>query len=418
VGFLYQIALRIYYLAVLVVSLFHAKARNWILGRKVSKQILEETFPLKKRVIWFHAASLGEFEQGRPVIEGWRQRNPDFFILLSFYSPSGYLLRKDYEGVDLVCYIPWDTKRNVASFLDLVKPEIAVFIKYEFWPNMLKAIRIRSIRAYLISGHFRPDQLFFRWYGKRYLSLLRVFDRLFVQNESSLRLLQTHGIDSAALAGDTRADRVLEIAKQNVPIEGIADFCGQSKIIIAGSSWKTEEEFLEQIIRQSQGRIGDVEIKLIIAPHDTSESHLAGIEQMFGASIIRYSQLLHLESTQNSYKVLLIDRIGMLNKLYRYAHVAVVGGGFGKGLHNTLEPAAFGLPVIFGPKYSSFPEASELIKIGSGITVRNYQDFHQKLYELFINNDLHAFAGKGSRKFVDKQAGASALILRYLMEKH
>ena len=369
--------------------------------------------PPEKPVIWFHASSLGEFEQGLPLIQKWKEKKPGHFILLTFYSPSGYKLKKNYDGVDRVMYLPREITGEVRSFLDHFRPEIAVLIKYEIWPLLIKEMAQRNIPCYLISAVFRQDQLFFKWYGKWYLSILKNFTRIFVQDKKSLQLLNNKGLNNIQIAGDTRIDRVFELTGDNSEIEGIDLFAGDSKIIVAGSSWQKEELFLSRFL--SEYPTGGV--KVILAPHNISPSHLKEIEDLFGDSLVRYSQFLVEPDKRTDKKVLLIDRIGLLSRLYRYGHIAFIGGAFGAGLHNVLEPAVFNLPVIFGPKYHKFVEAVELVKVKAGFSVYSYPEFRTKLTELLEDSNTLSNAGKGCRLYVENHKGATDLIISHLLEK-
>ncbi|MBT7095664.1 MAG: 3-deoxy-D-manno-octulosonic acid transferase [Bacteroidetes bacterium] len=411
---LYQIGLWIYYLAAWVISPFKPKARNWIQGRKDLSHHLSSVFPVKQRVIWFHAASLGEFEQGRPVIEAWREKHPEDFILLSFYSPSGYELRKNYSQANLVCYLPFDFPGQVRRFINLVQPEILVLIKYEFWPNLIKQLSFRKIPVFLLSARFRPDQLFFKWYGKAYLNLLRKFRKILVQDIESKTLLEAHGISEVFVTGDTRIDQVFSISQKVVEMADIEKFTDNSFVIIGGSTWPPEEAILQKYFEENARDTSGRKLKLIIAPHDIREAHLKKIENRFGSVCIRYS---HIGSDSKDRRVLLIDNIGILSRLYRYGDVAFVGGGFGRGLHNILEPAAHGLPIIFGPRYHKFPEAKELIQKKAAFTIKKYDEFMGVMVPFRKEKNALSFAGAASREYTKSQLGATTLSISCLMEK-
>ena len=381
-------------------------------GRKVQKKSTLPLPPHDRPVLWIHASSLGEFEQGIPIIRQMKKEKPEYFILITFFSPSGYKIQKNFSEADCVLYLPKDTVSEMSSFLDHFKPQMLVLVKYDFWPVMINETTKRGIQIYLVSAVFRTSQLFFQWYGKWYLSLLKSFTHIFVQDDESKSLLESQGIDNVSIAGDTRIDRVLELKKGNSEIPGIENFVGGSKIIVAGSSWQSEEKFLRNYI--DEDNFGD--IKIILAPHDVSLPHLGAIETQFGSSLIRYSQILSDPEKHNKQSVLLIDQIGLLSRLYRYADIAIVGGAFGSGLHNILEPAVFGLPIIFGPKYHKFIEASELIKTGAAFSVNSYPEFHDILNSIF-SDQKHLFnASKACRAFVDNHKGATKLITSHLLE--
>lgn len=414
--FLYQISIRFYYFLIWVASGFNSRAKDFIkAGRQEGRKAEvgdKEKEKGEERVVWFHASSLGEYEQGLPVIEEWRARCPDDFILLTFYSPSGYKNYNDNPAIDQVEYLPKDLRSHIIPFLDHFQPGKAVFIKYDIWPVLMMELSKRNIPAYLITSVFRDKQAFFKWYGKWYLGILKLFSWISVQDKDSEDLLKNHGIENVNVTGDTRIDRVIKRADSVYPIEGIREFCGESRIIVAGSSWQEEEAFLYRFFRE--GLAGGY--KLILCPHDVSGKHLNSIRIKFGSDLISYTDFILNSSNAKGKTVLLIDRIGLLASLYSYADIAIIGGAFGRGLHSILEPAAFGLPIIFGPSYHKFIEAVELVKSGGGFSVASYDEFSTVLSRLISDENTLLSAGKGCRKYIENNRGATALIISHLLE--
>lgn len=358
----------------------------------------------KQQRIWIHAASVGEFEQARPIIERLRTERPEVQIVLTFFSPSGYNLRKDYDKVDAVAYLPFATRRNARMFLDVVKPDIAIFVKYEFWPAYLRELNKRGVKTYSVSSIFRERQAFFRWWGKPYLNILKFFTAIYVQDEASARLLQAHNIDKVEVAGDTRFDRVHAIAQLSKDIPQIARFVESSeRVIIAGSTWQPDEELLARYIGENP------DVKLVLAPHEIHEAHLHQIFQLFEGRYVRFT-----EATINNLdavRVLVVDTMGMLSSIYRYGTVAYIGGGFGVGIHNTIEAAVYGLPVLFGPNYRNFREACALIDAGGGKSVKNYREFKAAMDEALAN---HEELGKKASDYVASELGATDKIYKKL----
>lgn len=358
----------------------------------------------KQQRIWIHAASVGEFEQARPIIERLRTERPEVQIVLTFFSPSGYNLRKDYDKVDAVTYLPFATRRNARMFLDVVKPDIAIFVKYEFWPAYLRELNKRGVKTYSVSSIFRERQAFFRWWGKPYLNILKFFTAIYVQDEASARLLQAHNIDKVEVAGDTRFDRVHAIAQLSKDIPQIARFVESSeRVIIAGSTWQPDEELLARYIGENP------DVKLVLAPHEIHEAHLHQIFQLFEGRYVRFT-----EATINNLdavRVLVVDTMGMLSSIYRYGTVAYIGGGFGVGIHNTIEAAVYGLPVLFGPNYRNFREACALIDAGGGKSVKNYREFKAAMDEALAN---HEELGKKASDYVASELGATDKIYNKL----
>ena len=382
---------------------FSPKARLIIEGRKDTPRRLGR-LDATRPVVWFHASSLGEFEQGRPLMEAVRRAHPEYQILLSFFSPSGYTVRQDYAGADVVVYLPSDRSSSVRRFLDLARPSKAIFIKYDFWPTMLYELRERGIPTYLVSAIFRPDQLFFRPWGKWYLRLLTLFERLYVQDEDSRQLLQRHGITAVSVAGDTRFDRVIEIASAARAIPEAAALEG--KVLVAGSTWPEDEAILLPYFN----RLGS-EYKLIIAPHEIHEEHLQAIEAQLTRPYMRYSQLQ--AGATGDYDCLIIDCFGLLSSIYRYGRYAWVGGGFGKSVHNTLEAAVYGIPVFFGPEVHKHREVRELIQRGLGFVLHSEEDF-AALLQRFDDEAACRDVAQQLEHFFAEQRGATEQLLSEL----
>lgn len=382
---------------------FSPKARLIIEGRKDTPLRLGR-LDATRPVVWFHASSLGEFEQGRPLMEAVRRTHPEYQILLSFFSPSGYTVRQDYAGADVVVYLPSDRSPSVRRFLDLARPSKAIFIKYDFWPTMLYELQERGIPTYLISAIFRPDQLFFRPWGKWYLRLLTLFERLYVQDEDSRQLLQGHGITAVSVAGDTRFDRVIEIASTARAIPEAAALEG--KVLVAGSTWPEDEAILLPYFN----RLGS-EYKLIIAPHEIHEEHLQAIEAQLTRPYMRYSQLQ--AGATGDYDCLIIDCFGLLSSIYRYGRYAWVGGGFGKSVHNTLEAAVYGIPVFFGPEVHKHREVRELIQRGLGFVLHSEEDF-AALLQRFDDEAACGEVAQQLERFFAEQRGATEQLLSEL----
>lgn len=382
---------------------FSPKARLIIEGRKDTPLRLGR-LDATRPVVWFHASSLGEFEQGRPLMEAVRRAHPEYQILLSFFSPSGYTVRQDYAGADVVVYLPSDRSSSVRRFLDLARPSKAIFIKYDFWPTMLYELRERGIPTYLISAIFRPDQLFFRPWGKWYLRLLTLFEHLYVQDEDSRQLLQRHGITAVSVAGDTRFDRVIEIASAAQEIPEAAALEG--KVLVAGSTWPEDEAILLPYFNRLSR-----EHKLIIAPHEIHEEHLLAIEAQLTRPCMRYSQLQ--AGATGDYDCLIIDCFGLLSSIYRYGRYAWVGGGFGKSVHNTLEAAVYGIPVFFGPEVHKHREVRELIRRGLGFVLHSEEDF-AALLQRFDDEAACREVAQQLEQFFAEQRGATEQLLSEL----
>lgn len=401
--------------ALYLASMFHSKAKKWVDGRKGWRTRYRNSFQKKGRLLWVHAASLGEFEQGRPVIEAFREHFPDWQILLTFFSPSGYEIRKNYPHADLVCYLPADTRRNARDFLDLFRPDAAIFVKYEFWANYLYELKDRNTPTLLVSALFRPGQPFFHWYGRFWRQMLACFEHIFVQNEASGQLLHNIGFKNVTRAGDTRVDRVLQIAEtagENETVEAFlnraSDPGRQGKGLIAGSTWPADEAILMPAL--SKPDLGF--IRWIIAPHEPSERHIQQLAGHLSLPWIRYSQFNAQPDEAAAARVLLIDNIGMLNTLYRYGWVAYIGGGFGKGIHNTLEPAAFGLPILFGPAYEKFEEARQFVARGGAFPVHSPEDVTAALLQL-QDPAVYQKASEAVLAYLRENRGATRKVVQY-----
>lgn len=400
----YTLGIHLYYIFIHLAALFNSKARLWVDGRKHIFGRLATEIRREQKLVWVHCASLGEFEQARPVIEAMKSEYPTTQILLTFFSPSGYEIRKNYELADYIYYLPADIPAQVNRFLDLVQPDLVLFIKYEFWYHYLKSIQQRKIPCYLVSAIFHQQQPFFNpIYGRFFRTILPCFDRIFVQNEASAHLLQRIGIQHFEITGDTRIDRVLTIAKQAKKLSKVAAFKSNRPVLVGGSTWTPDEAILIPHINNHPD-----EWKYIIAPHDISESHLQQIEQHLQVPHQRYSQFRANGST----KVLIIDNIGLLSTIYQYGTIAYIGGGFGAGIHNTLEPIAFGLPVLFGPKYKKFEEAVQLLGRGGAFVVNQPTDFKQNFDALQVTTTYQQ-ASQAAKAYIVENEGASKRIMDY-----
>lgn len=407
----YNIFRILYFGGIRIASNWNNKARLWVSGRKNWRNSLKEQFQPgnNDRMIWMHCASLGEFEQGRPIIEKLKQQFPSSKIVLTFFSPSGYVIRKDYQGADVVMYLPPDSRKNAIDFLDLVQPTLAIFVKYEFWHYYLSELRKRKIETILVSGIFRNSQPFFQWWGGFYKNMLLQFTHLFVQNESSAKLLASINIQkNVTVCGDTRFDRVIEAAEQWKPIAAIDSFIKpHKKLLVAGSTWKEDEELISQWFLTHKD-----EWQLIIAPHEIDEAHIQEVQQLFKSPIL-FSQLISLQTQQQQNDCLLINSIGHLSRLYNYASVCYVGGGFNKsGHHNILEAAVYGKAVITGPVFQKFKESVDLKKSGGSFQVNNITE----LADLIEKSDF-VKAGTIAKEYVQQQAGATTAIMNYIQEK-
>jgi len=392
-------------IGVAIASLFNKKVKKMWAGERQAVKVLKEKVDPEARYIWFHAASLGEFEQGRPLIEHLRETHPEYKILLTFFSPSGYEVRKNYEGADIICYLPLDTIRNARRFLRAVKPVMAFFIKYEFWYNYLHILQHRGVPTYSVSSIFRPDQIFFQWYGRQYGRVLKCFTHFFVQNMESKALLAKLGITDVDVVGDTRFDRVLQIKEASKQLPIVEQFTAHAqKVFVAGSSWLPDEEIFIKYFDIHK------DWKLIIAPHVISDEHLSQIfELLKGRRVVRYTEAT--EENVKDAEVLIIDCFGLLSSIYHYGTVSYVGGGFGVGIHNVLEAAVWDIPVVFGPNNKHFQEAQGLMLVQGGFEIKDYQSFR----DLMMRFETDAFflqnAGENAGAFVKSRAGATAKVM-------
>ncbi len=409
---LYNIFIFFYSLGIRCVSLGNEKAKLWLKGRKNILQKIDEALsgkPIGKKIAWFHCASLGEFEQGRPVIEEFRETHPDHLIFLTFFSPSGYEIRKNYAGADHVFYMPADYPGMAARFIKILSPDIVFFIKYEYWYNYLSILNRNGIPTYMVSAIFRPSQPFFKVYGFWFRKQLRNLSWFFVQDEESEKLLRKIGIHQVSVSGDTRFDRVSAIASQKKTVAVMDGFCRGTLVILAGSTWPADEKILLPFILEHKS-----EYKFIIAPHEVHKERIDGLIMQLGSGSLRFSQLT--ESNNRETCFLVIDSIGILASLYRYAFISFIGGGFGAGIHNILEPAAFGIPVIFGPNYNKFKEARELIHEGGAITIKNEEDFRKAIKHLTDTPGERNRTSEICSAYIANHKGATAHILKHLYE--
>ena len=402
----YNLAISLYEFAAKVAALFSSKPAKMLEGQKRAFMYLLNNLDPYDKHIWVHAASLGEFEQGRPLIERIRKDYPKYKIVLTFFSPSGYEVRKDYKGADYVCYLPFDTPDNAMMFVRIVKPVVAYFIKYEFWRNYLRELHKNDVPAYSISSIFRPNQIFFRWYGKSYREVLHCFDHFFVQNEESKKLLFSAGVTFSTVVGDTRFDRVLDIQAAAQPLPLVERFKGDALTLVAGSSWGPDEDIIISYFNAHP------EMKLVIAPHVVSDSHLKEIESKLKRPFVRYTQATE-ESVQQA-DCLIIDCYGLLSSIYRYGEISYVGGGFGVGIHNVLEAAVYGIPVIFGPKNKKFREARHLLEQKGGFEIRNSQDFETLMNRFLSDKAYLQSSGKAAGDYVKNNSGALEKIMEYM----
>ncbi|MDT3368550.1 MAG: 3-deoxy-D-manno-octulosonic acid transferase [Bacteroidota bacterium] len=405
---MYSLIIHLYAFFIELISPFHKKARLMRLGQWKTNGILREKIDQNAKYIWFHASSLGEFEQGRPLIEKIKAEHPEYKILLTFFSPSGYEVRKNYGGADVVCYLPFDTPYRVKKFLDLSKPVMAIFIKYEFWDNYLSELKRRNIPVYIVSAIFRKEQLFFKWYGGMYRKVLSYFTHIFVQDDASRELLSKYGVTNVSVFGDTRFDRVQDVYKNTKQVPMVDLFVNNNRsdnqlTMVAGSSWQQDEEVYLNYFNEHP------ELKLIIAPHEIHKDHLMHIESMLKRPSIRLSEATEKDIKGKS--CLIVDSFGLLSSIYRYGDLAYIGGGFGAGIHNVLEAAVYGIPVIFGPKYQKFKEARDLLQVGGAFSITDEKTFESKMEELSTYRDLLEAAGAAAGDFVKSNIGATNRII-------
>ena len=403
---MYSLLIHFYAFIIALISPFHRKARLMRFGQWKTNSILREKIDRNAKYIWFHASSLGEFEQGRPMIEKIKAQYPGYKILLTFFSPSGYEVRKNYNGADVICYLPFDTPYRVKKFLNLANPAVAVFIKYEFWGNYLKELKKRGVPVYIISAIFRPDQLFFQWFGAPYRKMLYCFTHLFVQDNRSKELLEQYGIRNVTVYGDTRFDRVLDVRNQARELPEVERFVGKRSLtLIAGSSWPQDEEILIPYFNEHP------EMKLIIAPHEIHREHLMYIESLLKRPAVRLSDVMQDKSLLEGKDCLIVDSFGLLSSIYRYGTIAYIGGGFGVGIHNTLEAAVYGIPVIFGPKYQKFQEAIQLLEAKGAFSVKDYEELKTLLDRMLTDEVFLRESGMNASNYVTGNAGATDKIM-------
>ena len=391
-----------------VFSLWHPKAKLWVHGRRGwCKRLREHFTPVEGKVIWFHCASLGEFEQGRPIMERFRREHPDWQLVVTFFSPSGYEIRKNYAQATYVGYLPLDTPRNARRFLDIVRPTVALFVKYEFWYYFLRELHRRSIPTFLVSAIFRPKQAFFKPYGAYYRRWLLLFDELLVQDQRSRELLAAHGISEGVdVVGDARFDRVVEGVTQTMHLEKIEHFAHASQLLVLGSLWQADAERLFPVLDTlPEGW------KCVVVPHEIREGEIEGWMKRYAGKAIRYTQTTTSEALEAA-RLLIVDKVGILFSIYHYAQIAYVGGGFGVGIHNTLEPAVFGIPVLFGPNHTAFREALELLAEGGAEALETQEEFQERFAVLFQDQSLRERMGKRARDYVFSHTGASELVCR------
>lgn len=413
--FFYNLGVRAYQFMIHVASLFHPKAKLWVQGRKNWKKNLQEQFQKKQiqHPIWFHCASLGEFEQGRPLMEKIKQHHPDKKIILSFFSPSGYEIRKNYEVADLVVYLPSDTPTNAKEFIEILKPEMAIFVKYEFWLNYLAELKRKQIQVYLISAVIKKHQPFFKWYGSVFRQGLQAYTKIFTQDQVSLDLLKSLGVTVGVKAGDTRFDRVCEIASAPKRVVSAELFSKHKNVIIGGSTWPKDEELLLNVFKELKALHPD--LKLMIAPHEIEESNIKRLIQ----EITNRQFSFHLMTDENNSEpadIFIVNTMGYLSSIYQYGQMAMIGGGFDDGIHNILEAAVYGLPVIFGPNYKKFNEAFDAISCGSGFSIENQEQLKQSISHL-LNQSAYQQTSNQAKSFVHEHIGATEKILNDILQK-
>jgi len=405
----YNFGIFLYGLVVSIIAPFHKKARAWHEGRKNQREHWP-LVPTNKRVIWMHCASLGEYEQGKPILEWWRQEFPNDFLLVTFFSPSGYEVIKNQKLADATLYLPLDTPKNAKQFVQHFRPKITLFVKYEFWLNMLQATKNQGSDLYLMSALFRPKQPFFKWYGKAFLRTLKSFDWIFVQNTSALKLLETIDINKCSIAGDTRYDRVYERSLESNTFSFLSEWLGEEKAFVLGSTWPADESITLDYLN----RIGAIK-KVILAPHEVDEQHITEITSKLKLRFQRFTEVEQTQKINDDTQIIVVDCIGKLADIYRYSDIAYVGGGFGTGLHNILEPAVYGSPVLFGPEIEKFPEAKEFIEKGIGFIVENALSF-ELIFQNVLNrrDELQIVVNE----FMEEKRGAKQEIVTLLSEKY
>ena len=407
---LYNLTIHLYLLAIRVAALFNDKAKKWLSGRKNFFEELERTINKNDSIIWFHVASLGEFEQGKPVLEEIKKAFPSHKILLTFFSPSGYEIRKSYAGADYIFYLPIDTIKNAKKFISIVNPKIAVFVKYEFWFNYINELYKNKIPLLMVSVIFRPSQHFFKFWGRWFRKQLHKVTWFYVQDNESVALLDKIKVYHAGKSGDTRFDRVFDLAREKRSLQQIEQFKDDAFLVVAGSTWLPDEDILKYVLSQSSQPF-----KLIIAPHVVNESHIKELRQKFKS----WSPVLFTEinpSQKITSRILILNTTGILSYVYRYADFSYIGGGFGTGIHNLLEPATYGQAVIFGPKYDKFREANELINIGSGFSIKNKEDALVIFHKLLSDKTLLKTTSIASKKYIEANTGATHKVIGKIKE--
>lgn len=403
---LYSVAIHLYNAAIHLAALFNFKARQWVQGRRGVFDFLARQCAEKKHIIWFHAASLGEFEQGKPLMQLYRQQHPECTILVTFFSPSGYKVKKNDKVADIICYLPLDTPRNARRFLDIVPVEKAVFVKYEYWYNYMHQLNTRHVPFYYISAIFRPSQYFFKPYGTWFAQQLKNCTYFFVQNEVSRNLLHSIGIDQVEITGDTRFDRVYDISRQQYELDFVQDFRQEdTRLIVAGSTWGPDEQLLKQLLEKLPANY-----KLVLAPHVTDAKHIGQIKEMFQ----EFSTVCYTEKDGkdlSAYRVLVIDTIGILSKIYKYSYISYIGGAFETGLHNILEAAVFGVPLFFGPKYQKFNEAVQLVALQGAFSITSYEEMLQKCQLYASTPEAYNAVCEICKKYVESNLGSCEKIM-------
>lgn len=406
---LYNFGVALYAWVIRLIAPRHEKARLWSEGRRDLFRRMAHAIDPSARIVWIHTASLGEFEQGRPIIERIRREHPEYRILLTFFSPSGYEIRKNYTGADYIFYLPIDTPRNARRFLDIAHPEIVVFVKYEFWLNLLGELRRRGIRTYIVSAIFRRNSIFFRPYGGMWRQALETFDTMFVQNDESRDLLAGLGFGNVVVAGDTRFDRVAEIAAAARKIDIVERFRGDRRLFVAGSTWGPDEELLVRLMNDWP------DTRFVVAPHEMDEERIARLLHDVRGGGLRYTEC-SADTDFGDRQLLVLDTVGMLSSVYGYATWSYVGGGFGVGIHNTLEAATFGLPVAFGPNYAKFKEARDLVTLGAACSVRSYGELKEWFAPLHDDEDMLRHTGRISKDYTTRHQGATSLIVKAIFQ--
>ena len=403
---IYNFGLTLYAWAIRLAASRHAKARLWIDGRKDLFRRLQEAIAPGERIVWVHVASLGEFEQGRPLVEKIRREHPEYKVLITFFSPSGYEIRKDYPGADYIFYLPVDTPRNARRFVEIVRPEIAVFVKYEYWLNLLGELRRRKVRTYVVSAIFRRNSIFFKPYGGLWRQALEAFEAMFVQNDESKALLAGIGFDNVVVAGDTRFDRVAEIARAARHIDIVERFRGDCRLFVAGSTWGPDEELLIRLMNDNP------DVKFVVAPHEMDETRIARLMSETRGGALRYTACSADDTDFASPQLLILDTVGLLSSVYGYASWSYIGGGFGVGIHNTLEAATFGLPIAFGPNYHKFKEARDLVTLDAARSVENYEQLTAWFAPLHDDEELRLKTCRAAKDYTTRHQGATEIIAR------